>query len=276
MDEDAKIFTLAFLLFIIVVCIDIEIVPKIPETSKIPYLKTVMIYWLVLYGIWLGFIPLYAMFKKSLRWGSELFGFTAVLWSFEDTLYYFLLGYDVLNPFDYPGMYPLLFNWYPIWLLISVRLAIGLAVLIFLIKKPAWGRNKLLFSRRQVISVAFVGVLVFSIWYLDYSRAFFGGKMLHEMDLSYKTEPCEEKVFRGILRNMTFMRGPNRAVLYTLEHKGKTGQIYYRLATHQESKILDTFIDEEVEILGKLIEVKGFAGVIYKEILIGRIRKKKS
>jgi len=275
----------AFALFCVVLVVDLAVASRIPwkETPASTYIRTTMVYWLILYGCWLGLCPLYVAAKYSLRSGTILFGISSMLWSFEDSLYYGLWGCPVFSPFPTrPGMYPLLFNWYPVWFLILSRFLIGFVALAYLVIKPDWGTDKLRKpSLRRTLAIVLVGVTAFGAWYLYYSRASFGGKILYEIDLSYKIELAKETVFRGILVNKTFMKGipypgasPEREIRYILETDDVEGADPI-LAVSEELGFLEAYFDKEVEILGKLVEREYMVDSYRTEILVGRIRRAK-
>ena len=283
-----RVVLAGFALFCLVLVVDLALASRIPwkYTSASNYVRTTLAYWLMLYGCWLVLCPLFVAAKYSLRLGTILFGFSSMLWSVEDSLYYYLWGFPVFSPFPtHPGMYPLLFNWYPVWFLILSRSLIGIVPLAYVVMKPGWGRDRLRRpSPRRSLVVVLAGVAIFAAWYLGYSRASFGGKILYETGLSYKIEPAKEDVFRGILLNRTFMKGipypgapPVREIRYVLSgvvlENGERRN--YILSVSKQLDFLEIYFDKEVEILGKLIEDEAMGQPYRIKILVGRIRRAK-
>ena len=241
-----------------------------------------VVYYLFLFGYWLVLLPLYMSAKWSLREAAIFLGFSLLFWSFQDTLYYLILGYPALAPFpDRPGFYPLLVNWYPVWFFILSRIIAGFCVILYVGLHPDWGEEPLVWPSLgkeearwilRVFVILIVGILIFGAWYHQYSRGGFGGKVLYEVDFKYKRESFPETVFSGLLEKFFDSScGSNRYIL--VRHMNLSN---LRIAWIKESKILDSHLGRDVEILGKLIPISGMSeGVYYskKELLPGRIRE---
>jgi len=268
MSRTLETLGLAFLLFFAFLVIDISVAPAIPW--GVP----TAIYWLVIFGCWLGFFPLYAATKQSLRNGTTLFGFSSILWAFEDSLYYHLRGYPAFSPFpDHPGMYPLMVYWYPAWFLILGKLFLGLIVLAYVSMNPDWGVDSVripALGREEakwilrVAVVACAGAVIFGVWYMDYSRAGFGGEILNEIDPSYKKGLSRETVYQGILLRKRVETSYGEEVRYVLVRYDNLSD----LIITRSSRLLDAYLYKEVEILGKLVDVQ-----YRRELVPGRIRE---
>ena len=276
MNRTFETLALAFLLFFGFLVIDILVAPPIPWGAL------TAIYWLVLYGGWLGFFPLYAATRRSLRDGATLFGFSSMFWAFEDSLYYHLRGYPAFSPFpDHPGMYPLMVYWYPVWFLILGKLFLGLIVLAYVGMNPDWGvdraripslgRGEITWILR-VAAVALAGIAIFGTWYVYYSRASFGGEIVYEIDRSYKKELSREIVYRGVLMKKWVGTaspaiGPEQVERYVLD-RSHLNLNFSDLILARPSPLLDAYLYKEVEILGKLVDRQ-----YRRELLAGRIRE---
>ena len=265
MDDDLEIASVAFLLFLAVLFIDVLVAPRIPWGIQ------TAIYWIVLYCSWLILFPFLMAARWSPRSVAKYLSLSLILWSVEDPLYYHLLGYPAFSPFpENPGMYPLMVYWWPVWFMILSRLFAGLVVIVYVSINPEWGEEGLevRFTGEQirwilkVAAIILVGAVAFGAWYLHYSRSGFGGDVLYGVDLSYKNEESSEAIFRGLLVRMQ-VEGDLRYVL--LRTQKDLSDLF--LARFRESKILDSYLGREVEILGKLVWRQ------YKrELLVGRIR----
>ncbi len=269
-----ELFCLAFLLFFAFLVVDLLVAPRIPWGTL------TALYWGLSYGCWLGFFPMYAATKRSLRDGTTLLGFNLAFWAFEDSFYYHLRGYPAFSPFpDHPGMYPLIVSWYPAWFLILGKLFLGLIVLAYVHMDPDWGLDRVRIPSLdadqitwilRVCAVACAGSIVFAGYYLHYSRASFGGKIVYEIDPSYKKELSPETVYKGVL-----VRKEIEVLLPAGTSYGR--EVRYVLARYENlsdlviarpSPVLDAYLYREVEILGKLVDRQ-----YRRELLPGRIRE---
>lgn len=278
-------FLLALALFWVVLMVDVTI------AWRMPWGAATAAYWLVLYGCWLGLCPLYLAVKHSLRLGSMLLGLSSVLWSFEDSLYYYLRGHPPFSPFpDHPGMYPLLVYWWPVWFLILSRLFAGLIILVYTFMNPDWGEEAAKVSLgseqvRWILKVALVicvGAIIAWASYSYYMASGFGGRIVYRTDPSYGREPWPETVYRGVLvrkavkvasyNPYTKIETLNAEVRYVLVRPGNLSELmlakpYWMLGSDAPS-VLDSYLDKEVEVLGKLVERQH-----RRELFAGRIRE---
>jgi len=277
MDETFLLF-LAVALFLATLIIDVVVAPTIP------WGVLTSIYWLSLYGCWLGFFPTYVAAKSSLGDGAVLLGFSLLLWSIEDPLYYILRGYPAFSPFpERPGMYPLMVYWWPVWFLLLSRLFAGLVILVYIRMNPDWGQEPArvaLGSEEvkwilEVAAVICAGVLIFSVCYSYYTRAGFGGEIVYKTDPSYNREQSPETVHQGVLLRKTVEITPlNPETRYILARHGNLSELIlakpYWMMGSDESDILNSYIGQEVEILGKMVwdQYRG-------ELFVGRIRRAK-
>jgi len=113
----------------------------------------------------------------------------------------------------------------------------------------------------------------FSVCYSYYARAGFGGSVVYRMDPSYKREQSPETVYRGVLLRRTVeIVALNPETRYVLARHGNLSELIltkpYWMAGSDESDVLNSYLDREVEILGKLVW-KQYSG----ELFAGRIRK---
>ncbi len=275
MDENVEIVLVAFLAFLAVLFIDVSVAPAIPWGVQ------TVIYWVVLYCSWLIAFPICMAARWSPRNVSKLLALSLVFWSIEDPLYYHLRGYSAFSPFpENPGMYPLMIYWWPVWFMILSRLFAGLVILVYASVNPEWGEERLevFFTKEEIGWILKVAVVIcvaaaaFGAWYLDYSRAGFGGHVLFEVDLSYKEEESPETVFRGVLTKMQVESPlPMGGVLEDLRYvlvRPQTDLVDLVLVKFKESKILDSYLGKKVEILGKLVWRQN-----RRELLSGRIRE---
>lgn len=278
MDKTLELLFLAFGLFVATLAIDVVVAPTIP------WGMFTSIYWLALYGCWLGFFPTYVATKSSLRDGATLLGFSLLLWSIEDPLYYISRGYPAFSPFpEHPGMYPLMVYWWPVWFLLLSRLFAGFVILVYICMDPGWGQKAVrvaLASEEvkwilKVVAVICAGVLIFSVCYSYYTRAGFGGEIIYRTDPSYNREQSPETLYRGVLLRKTVeIIALNPEIRYVLARHGNLSELIlakpYWMAGSDESDVLDSYLGREVEILGKMVW-KQYRG----ELFAGRIREAK-
>lgn len=258
----------ALVLFLVVLFIDVLL------GHLIRGFYWVFLYWLLLFGSWLIIPPAYLAARWTLRDGSTLLGSSLMLWAFEDTLYYFLRGFPPFNPFpEHPGTYPLTSGWYQVWFMILSRVIAGFIVLMLVKLNQDWGSEpvRVSFSEEEiqwilkVAAIIAAGSIAFAAWYQLYSKAGFGGEVLFEVDLSYKSEPYKEMVYQGVLvKTMDVHAGYERYVL--VRSHLNLNDISLNRA---KSEIISHYLGKEVEILGKLITVQEI-----RELIPGRIRRK--
>lgn len=264
LNEALQILVVALLLFLAVLTIDILLAPKIPWGAQ------TAIYWMVLYCSWLIGVPIciYMSGKWPPRNVSKLLALSLIFWSIEDSLYYYILGYSTFSPFpENPGMYPLMIYWWPAWFMVLSRFFAGLIIFVYVGINPDWGEEpvRLSLGREQVrwiLKVAvFVSAGVVIAWssYSYYTAGGFGGRIVYRTDPSYGREPWPESVYRGILvRRELELTRYNIQARYVLVRPGNLSELilakpYWMLGSDSPS-VLDSYLDKQVEILGKLVE----------------------
>ncbi len=275
MDRDLSIVSLALTAFLVALLIDVSVAPRVEWGFQ------TVIYWIALYCSWLIALPVYMASRWPLRDVSKLFAYSLVLWSVEDPLYYYILGYSAFSPFpENPGMYPLMIYWWPVWFMVLGRLFTGLVILVYLTVNPEWGEDAISISltseeTRWILKVAAIiiiaGVTSWA-WYQQYSRAGFGGDVLYEIELSYKREESTEMIYRGVLARMKIetplpVSGVRSSTRYVLLRPHPDINPL-PLARITGSRIINSYMGKEVEILGKMVWRD-----YRRELLPGRIRE---
>lgn len=138
---------------------------------------------------------------------------------------------------------------------------------------------------RWILKVAaFISAGVVIAWssYSYYTAGGFGGRVVYRTDPSYGREPWPESVYRGVLvrkaakvasyNPYTKIETLNTEVRYVLVRPGNLSELilakpYWMLGPDSPS-VLDSYLDKEVEILGKLVEKQN-----RHELFPGRIRE---